>query len=136
MEAAGGSWPMGLRLLTLIRGDGLQEIIRTIKKETEDKQLKESLDDLSEVTRKFASIFRVKGFKNQGFEEVYKIIKKQGADLGRKGIYAQALQRLWDYPETPAELEGKGLKYLDRELPKFRRMTAKMAKKYGVQANA
>ncbi len=136
VEAAGRSWPTGLRLLTLIRCDGLQEIIRTIKKETQDKQLKESLDDLSEVTRKFASIFRVKGFKNQGFDEVYKIIKKQGADLGRKGIYAQALQRLWDYSETPGELEAKGLKYLDRELPKFQRMTAKLAKKYGVPARA
>jgi len=135
-EAAGKDWPTGLRLLALIRCDGLQEIIRTIKKETQDKQLKESLDDLSQVTRKYASIFRVKGFKNQGFDEVYKIIKKQGADLGRKEIYAQALQRLWDYPETPGELEAKGLKYLDRELPKFQRMTAKLAKKYGVAANA
>jgi hypothetical protein len=135
-EAAGRNWPTGLRLLALIRCDGLQEIIRTIKKETQDKQLKEGLDDLSEATRKYASIFRVKGFKNQGFDEVYRIIKKEGADLGRKEIYAQALQRLWDYPETPGELEEKGLRYLDRELPKFQRMTAKLAKKYGVAANA
>jgi hypothetical protein len=136
MDAAGKEWPTGLKLLALIRCDGLQEIIRTIKKETQDKQLKESLDDLSQVTRKYASIFRVKGFKNQGFDEVYRIIKKQGADLGRKEIYAQALQRLWDYSETPNELEAKGLKYLDRELPKFQRMTAKLAKKYGVPARA
>src|SRR5207245_11341600 len=92
VEAAGKSWPTGLKLLALIRCDGLQEIIKTIKKETQDKQLKESLDDLSEVARKYASIFRVKGFKNQGFDEVYRIIKKQGADLGWKEIYAQALQ--------------------------------------------
>jgi hypothetical protein len=136
VESAGRNWPTGLRLLTLIRCDGLQEIIRTIRKETSDKQLKEGLDDLSQVTRKYASIFRVKGFKNQGFDEVYKIIKREGADLGRKEIYAQALQRLWDYSETPGELEEKGLKYLDRELPKFQRMTAKLAKKYGVPANA
>src|SRR3989441_7278355 len=136
VEAAGRNWPTGLRLLALIRCNGLQEIIRTIKKETQDKQLKEGLDGLSEVTRKYASIFRVNGFKNQGFDEVYKIIKKQGADLGRKEIYAQALQRLWDYSETPGELEAKGLKYLDRELPKFQRMTARLAKQYGVQANA
>jgi len=135
-ETAGRDWPTGLRLLALIRCDGLQEILRTVKKETQDKQLKEGLDDLSQVTRKYASIFRVKGFKNQGFDEVYKIIKKQGADLGRKEIYGQALQRLWDYSETPDELEAKGLKYLDRELPKFQRMTAKLAKKYGVAANA
>src|SRR5437667_675764 len=136
VEAAGKNWPTGLKLLALIRCDGLQEIIKTIKKETQDKQLKESLDDLSEVTRKYASIFRVKGFKNQGFDEVYRIIKKQGADLGRKEIYAQALQRLWDYSETPGELEAKGLKYLEREFPRFQRITAKLAKKYGVASNA
>ncbi|TMI20727.1 hypothetical protein E6H31_08395 [Candidatus Bathyarchaeota archaeon] len=136
VESAGRNWPTGLRLLTLIRCDGLQEIIRTIKKETSDNQLKGGLDDLSQVTRKYASIFRVKGFKNQGFDEVYRIIKREGADLGRKEIYAQALQRLWDYSETPGELEEKGLKYLDRELPKFQRMTARLAKKYGVSANA
>ncbi|HEV2119515.1 MAG TPA: hypothetical protein VGS11_05360 [Candidatus Bathyarchaeia archaeon] len=136
VEVAGRNWPTGLRLLTLIRTEGLQEIIKTIKKETQDKQLKESLDGLSEANRKFVSIFRVKGFKNQGFDEVYKIIKKQGADLGRKEIYAQALQRLWDYSESPVELEEKGLKYLDRELPKFQRMTARLAKKYGVSAKA
>jgi len=135
-EMAGKNWPTGLRLLALIRCDGLQEILKTIKKETDDKQLKESLDGLSEATRKFASIFRVKGFKNQGFDEVYKIIKRDGADLGRKEIYAQALQRLWDYPETPTELEQKGMKYLERELPKFQRLTGKLAKKYRVPANA
>lgn len=136
VEAAGKDWPTGQRLLTLIRCDGLQEIIKTIKKETDDKQLKEGLGDLSEATRKYASIFRVKGFKNQGFDEVYKIIKKQGADLGRKEIYAQALRRLWDYPETPTELEAKGLKYLEREFPRFQRITARLAKKYRVQAKA
>src|SRR5712691_1612754 len=129
-------WPTGLRLLTLIRCDGLLEIIKTIKKETTDKQLKELLDDLVGATKKYASIFRVKGFKNQGFDEVYKIIKREGADLGRKEIYAQALQRLWDYSESPEELEAKGLKFLEREFPRFKRITAKLAKKYGVPANA
>ena len=136
VEAAGKNWPTGLRLLALIRTDGLQEIIKTIRKETHDKQLKERLDELSEATRKYTSIFRIKGFKNQGFDEVYKIIKRQGADLGRKEIYAQALRRLWDYSETPAELEGKGLRYLERELPKFERLTARLAKKYGVKPSA
>jgi len=135
-EKAGKDWPTGLRLLTLIRCDGIQEVVKTIKKETTDKQLKELLNGLAEATKKYASIFRVKGFKNQGFDEVYKIIKRQGAELGREKTYAQAIKRLWDYPETPAELEAKGLKYLDRELPRFKRLTEKLAKKYGVAANA
>ena len=135
-EASEKKWPTGLRLLTLIRCDGLLEIIKTIKKETTDKQLKESLDDLVMATKKYASIFRVKGFKNQGFDEVYKIIKKEGADLSREKIYAQALRRLWDYPETPDEVEAKGLKFLEREFPRFKRVTERLAKKYGVPAKA
>jgi hypothetical protein len=46
------------------------------------------------------------------------------------------LQRLWDYSETPGDLEAKGLKYLEREFPRFQRITAKLAKKYGVASNA
>ena len=135
-ETSGKNWPTGLRLLTLIRCDGLLEIIKTIKKETTDKQLKELMDNLSESTRKYASIFRVKGFKNQGFDEVYKIIKREGAELGREKIYAQALRRLWDYSESPAQVEAKGLRYLEREFPRFKRITEKLAKKYDVPAKA
>jgi len=59
-ETSQKKWPTGLRLLTLIRCDGILEIIKTIKKETTDKQLKELLDNLAEATRKYSSIFRVK----------------------------------------------------------------------------
>jgi hypothetical protein len=135
-QHSGKNWPTGLRLLTLIRCDGLLEIIKTIKKETTDKQLKQLLDNLTGATKKYASIFRVKGFKNQGFDEVYKIIKREGAELGREKIYAQALRRLWDYPETPDEVEAKGLRFLEREFPRFKRITEKLAKKYGVPVKA
>ena len=135
-EASQKQWPTGLKLLTLMRCNGLLDMVKTIRKETDDKQLKELLDDLALATKKYASIFRVKGFKNQGFDEVYKIIKKQGADLGREKIYAQAIKRLWDYPETPKEVEAKGLKFLERELPRFKRITERLAKKYGVAAKA
>jgi len=135
-ETSEKKWPTGLRLLTLIRCDGLLEIIKTIKKETTDKQLKELLDDLAEATRKYSSIFRVKGFKNQGFDEVYRIIKREGAELGREKIYAQALRRLWDYPESPEEVEAKGLKFLEKEFPRFQRITQRLAKKYGVAVKA
>jgi len=134
-ENAGKAWPVGLRMLTLIRCNGLQEIIRTIKKETKDKQLKEGLDDLAQLTRKYGSIFRVKGFK-EGFDDVYKVIKKQGCEMGRSKVYAAAIRRLWDYPETPGEVEEKGLKYLDRELPRFQRLTRQLAGKYDVAARA
>ena len=136
VEKSGIDWPVGLRLLTLIRCDGLHEIARTVRKETSDKQLRSGIDDLIELTKKYASLFRVKGFKNKGFDEVYKIIRKQGAELGREKVYAQSLRRLWDYPESPEEVEAKGLEYLNRELPRFKRLTTRLAKKYGVPARA
>src|SRR6266851_1093996 len=90
-ETSEKKWPTGLRLLTLIRCDGLLEIIKTIKKETTDKQLKELMDDLAGATKKYASIFRVKGFKNQGFDEVYKIFKRITQRLAKKyGVAAKA----------------------------------------------
>ncbi|OLD05983.1 MAG: hypothetical protein AUJ07_00045 [Crenarchaeota archaeon 13_1_40CM_3_53_5] len=135
-EYAGKDWPTGLRVLTLIRCEGLQEIIRTVKKETADKELKKSMDELSTVTKKYASIFRVNGFRNQGFDGLYRLIKKDGWPLGREKVYAQAVRRLYDYPESPGEVEAKGLRYLDRELPRFKRITEKLAKKYGVRAQA
>jgi hypothetical protein len=135
-EHGGKNYPTGMRVLTLIRCDGVQEILRTVKKETQDKELKKLVDDLSSITRKYATIFRVPGFKGQAFDQLYRLIKKDGWPLGREKIYAQAIQRLFDYPETPEQVEEKGLRYIDRELPRFRRMTERLAKKYGVPAKA
>lgn len=136
LEKSGKKWPVGLRLLTLIRCDGLQEIIRTIRKETTDKQLRSQLDELSGLTRKYAGIFRVSGFHNKGFSEIYRIMKKEGCALDREATYAQSLRYLWDYPETPEEVEQKGVAFLKRELPRFKILTARLAKKYTVAARA
>ncbi len=135
-EYRGKDYPTGIRVLTLIRCDGLQEILRTIKKENRDKQLKSEIDDLSQITRKYASIFKVKGFKGQAFDQLYGLIKKDGWPLGREKTYSQAIQRLFDYPETPEQIEEKGLKYLDRELPRFERLTRKLAGKYKTSSKA
>jgi hypothetical protein len=135
-EYAGRQYPTGIRVLTLIRCDGLQEILRTIKKESQDKSLKNDVDKLSEATRKYASVFKVKGFKGQAFDELYPLIKKDGWPLEREQVYAQAIRRLFDYPETPDLLEEKGVKYLDRELPGFQRLTKRLADKYATSAKA
>src|SRR5207249_2615339 len=90
-ETSQKKWPSGLRLLTLIRCDGLLEIIKTIKKETTDKQLKELLEDLAEATRKYASIFRVKGFKNQGFDQVVRINPKYETKVIETPLYLSGM---------------------------------------------
>src|SRR5215510_6731679 len=84
-------FPTGIKILTLIRCDGLQEILRTIRKETKDKALKAEIDELARITRKYASIFKVKGFKGQAFDKLYPLIKRDGWPLGRERIYSQAI---------------------------------------------
>jgi hypothetical protein len=98
--------------------------------------LKSEIDDLSKATRIFASIFKVKGFKGQAFDQLYPLIRKDGWPLGRKQIYSQAIRRLYDYPETPDQVEEKGMKYLGKELSRFQRLTKKLAERYGSRTKA
>ncbi len=50
-----------------------------------------------------------------------------GADLGRSRSYARALRDLWDYDETPAQVEAAGLRMLRRELPHFKALVRRSA---------
>src|SRR3989304_141891 len=81
--------------------------------------------------------FEVRGFRPEGtFEETYELLKKIGADLGRSRIYAKALRGLWDYEETPAQVEATGLRMVRRELPRFREIVAAFARDLGCEPQA
>jgi len=131
-EHHGKDWPVGQRILTLIRCNGIQKVIKIIDEQTMNKRLKQLLGDLGEAAGKYASLFNLNGFNTGGFEEVDKIITRDGAQLGRGKIYARALKMLWDYRETPSEVEENSLRLLNRELPHLVRITAELARKYKV----
>lgn len=131
----GKTCPTGIKILTSIRRAGVIEVTDTVKKQTKSKTLRSALDRLAGTVNDYSKKFGVPGFKNSGFDEIVDICTREGCDLGRSDYYAAALVNLYDYSETPSELEAKGLDMLNRELPDFKRDVQEFASKLGVDAS-
>jgi hypothetical protein len=128
--------PTGIKILTSIRCDGLNEVAGVIRKQTRNKQLQSALDGLMSATSDYSKRFGLPGFKNSGFDEIVEISSREECDLGRSGYYAESLTNLFDYSETPSELEAKGLAMLDRELSNFKRDVGELASTLSVEDRA
>jgi len=134
-SAGSKTCPTGIKILTSIRCSGVIEVADTVKKQTRSKTLKLALDGLVVAVNDYSRRFGFPDFKNSGFDEIVEICTKEGCDLGRSDYYADALVNLYDYSETPSELEAKGLAMLNRELPDFKREVQEFASKLGVDAS-
>jgi len=128
--------PEGIRILTSIRCHGLNEIIRSIRKASRSRALHTALGELQSVVNEYWNSLGIKGFKNAGFEEIVEICGKDGCELGREENLESTLTNLFDYKESPSELESKGMAMLARELPTFRRLTSSLAQKLHVEDRA
>jgi hypothetical protein len=134
-STTGKSCPNGIRLLTSIRCAGVIEVTDTVRKQTRSKTLRVALDGLVGAVNDYSKRFGFHDFKNSGFDEIVEICKKEGCELGRSDYYADALVNLYDYSETPSELEEKGLNMLNRELPDFKGEVQGFASKLGVDSS-
>ena len=130
------SCPTGIKILTSIRCAGLLEVGDMLKKQTRSKQLQSAVQSMVAAVNDYSQKFGVTGFKNSGFDEIVEICPREGCDLGRSSYYADALANLYDYSESPTELEARGMSMLDRELPSFKREVEELASKLGVEAKA
>jgi len=128
--------PAGIKILTSIRCDGLIEVADVIKKQTRSKRLQSALVELIGTVNEYSKIFGMTGFKNSGFGEIVEICSREGSDLGRSYYYADALVDLFDYSESPSELEANGLIMLDEELAGFKDEVDELATKLDVNASA
>jgi hypothetical protein len=128
--------PTGIKILTSIRCAGLLEVGDMLKKQTRSKQLQSAVQSMVATVNDYSQKFGVTGFKNSGFDEIVEICSREGCDLGRSSYYADALANLYDYSESPTELEARGMSMLDRELPSFKREVEERASKLGVEAKA
>jgi hypothetical protein len=126
--------PKGIRILTSIRCHGLKEIIRSVRKASLSRALQAALRELDVAVNEYSNSFGIGGFKNSGFEEIVEICGRDGCELGRGENLANTLTSLFDYKESPSELESKGIAMLARELPTFRRLTSSLAQKLDVEA--
>ena len=134
-SASNKTCPTGIKILTSIRCSGVIEVADTVRKQTRSKTLKLTLDSLVDTVNDYSKKFGFPDFKNSGFDEIVEICAREGCDLGRSDYYADTLANLYDYSETPSELEEKGLAMLNRELPDFKREVEGFASKLGVDAS-
>jgi len=129
-------WTIGQKLLAEIRCDGLVEILNVVKTTTKSMTLRGRVDDLVGTVAAFERRVHVDGYSTGNFDETWKIIRERGCPMGREQIYTQALRGLYDYPESPAEVEEKGMRFLRSEVGDFTTLTRELAGELGCDANS
>ena len=123
--------PVPVKALTLYRLDGVLEILDTVKGQTKSREVKEAADALKAKASDYVKLFELEGWGKGEFPNVERIFNEKGFDLGREGFYLTALSKGYDYSETPEDLERKAISWIDEELPRFRRVAERLAKKLG-----
>jgi hypothetical protein len=126
-------WATELKVVTCQSSDDLKGLLKTIASETKDEALKKKISELTDIVDDYRKTFGVEGILQGDFTEIFPILEKSGGDLGHKAIYPKILKYMFDYYETPLQIETKALRQLRKELPKLNRVVAKLAKVYGCQ---
>ncbi len=123
--------PVGVKVLALYRLGAVFGILDTVKGLSKNKGVRKACDELEASVKRFAEMFELVGFGKGEFPNVQRIFKTNGFSLGREKFYLHALRKGFDYHESPEELERKAIAWIDEELPRFRKVTADLAKKLG-----
>jgi hypothetical protein len=126
--------PVAVKALTLYRLDSALEILDTVKGESRSPQVKAACDVLKSKVTDYVKLFELEGWGKGEFPNVEKIFMKHGSDLGRAKFYPSALKKAFDYHESADQLEKKAISWIHEELPKFNRVTARLAKQFGCEA--
>ncbi len=128
-------WPIELQIFTAQECDGARAIIETIKKKCKKKETKEALTAVQARLDVWKhNIAKIKLKKND-FTETYPILKKKSVGLGRKSHYRATIKDLYDYIETPEEIERLAESWIDREYFGFQKILRKLAKRYKCKPN-
>jgi hypothetical protein len=135
-DHTGRDWPVGQRMLAVIRCDGLMEILNVVSSKSRSRVLKIRVNELMGAVKEYERQVHVDGFSTGTFDEAWKVMESQGCRLDRESIYPQALRDLYDYTETPAQVEEKGLRFLNNELGDFRNLVHEFASNFGCDASA
>ena len=128
---AGRNIPAAVKALALYRLDGALEILDTVKGETKNQQVKAACDALKANVSEYVKLFDLEGWGKGEFPNVEKIFKTHGFDLGRQEFFDQALRSGLDYTESPDQLVRSAMGWIDEELPRFKKVTERLAKHFG-----
>jgi hypothetical protein len=125
------SIPVAVKALALYRLDGALEILDTVKGESGSAEVKAACDALKTKISEYVKLFELAGWGRGEFPNVERIFKEHGFDLARKSFYPLALKKAFDYEESSEELEKDAVSWIEEEMPKFKRVTEKLAKRFG-----
>ncbi len=128
-----------VKIITINQFNGLRGILEVVEKELQKLDDADATKSLEHITKlkgniqDYQSVFQVPGIINGDFSEIYPILGETGGDIGRKHIYPAILKNMYAYPETPDEIEEKGLRWLEEELPRMQEVSGKLAAIYGCE---
>ncbi len=128
------NWPIEIQIYTAQECDGAKTIIEVIKKKCK-KETKEALTALQKKIEEWNEKAQIK-LKRKDFKEIYPILQKKSKGLGRKKTYPSLIKDFYDYIETPEEIEEKAVKWIEEELPEFKKIIQKLAKRYKCKPTA
>src|SRR2546425_2563312 len=110
----------GMRALVQLACSGLDEILKVVEGELRDKDARAAIRALVAANARYAKAVDLPGFSPAGtFDETYALFKRAGCGLGRSRSYPRALRDLWDYTQTPAQVEAAGPPLLPPGTPPF-----------------
>ncbi len=128
------SIPIAVKALALYRLDGVLDILETVKRESKNAKVKQACDEVKAKVSDYVKLFELEGWGKGEFPNAERIFREKGSDLGREKFYLTALRKGFDYSETPEQLEKSAISWIEDELPRFAKVTEKLAKQFGCEA--
>jgi hypothetical protein len=126
--------PLITRIILTNKSNGLLGFLKIISNETDDEDLKRKIDGLIQDVKDYHKIIKVEGIEKGDFSEVFPIISSaQSTDMGRESYYPQLITDLYDYYESPQEIEEKALAWIEHELPKLKECAKELSAHYGIE---
>jgi hypothetical protein len=125
-----------IKAILVNKCNSLLGIIGVIAEETEDENLKKKIEDVSARVKEYKEDVGIKGLDKGDFSEIFPILEGSSeSHLNRENTYSQLIKELFDYYETPEEIEKKALSWLENELPKLKETATKIADNYEIEMN-
>jgi len=123
-------WPVELQIFSGQSCDGALAIIGMIKKQCKKLETKQALTALENRLKLWKEKTCHVKLKKGDFFEIYPIMQKKSKGLGRKAMYPATIKDLYDYTETPQEIETKALEWIEAESDCFAAVRALLQDRY------
>ena len=119
------SWPLEIKILTALECNAVLKLIESAKNYIKSEAL-----NLLENKIKFWLVKCGCKLRRCDFNDIFPLLKKDGEGFGREKIYPKLLKSLYDFEESPKEIESLALKWLHQELKVFNSTIDYLSKKF------